>query len=361
MLKTFLLNIAKYAPFCLRWVVSQPSSIVFCLTHRCNCRCVMCGYWRSGSSEELSTQEIEDILKQARDLGVRYCLFYGGEPLLREDLPALIAAASRLGMRPEVITNGLLLDGAKAVVLVESGMRGVVVSIDAVGSLQDEIRGIPGACERSLEGLKNIIRAAEGKDLKVMIGALLMRPTLLDQSIFLLLDQARLLGVPLVIQLLDISGPSFQFDSLAAKDNLWIGDDLWDQLDVFVRKLIKIKKKEPSLIVNSLSSLRFIEKYFRDPHAVDLPCYRAYGGKIWVGSQGEVYACQSLPPVAHLREKSLKEAIFSKAWAEGAVKMFQKKCPGCSCDYGSNIDSDIFLSFRGMIEGRVKSFVGYRK
>jgi organic radical activating enzyme len=59
-------------------------------------------------TKELSTQEWQSILDKAWAAGIPHITFTGGEPTLREDLPALIAHAEKNGQ-----VCGLLSDGLK--------------------------------------------------------------------------------------------------------------------------------------------------------------------------------------------------------------------------------------------------------
>jgi Radical SAM superfamily len=57
---------------------------------------------------ELTTEEWQSILNKAWGAGIPHITFTGGEPTLREDLPALIAHAEKVGQ-----VTGLLSDGLK--------------------------------------------------------------------------------------------------------------------------------------------------------------------------------------------------------------------------------------------------------
>jgi hypothetical protein len=57
---------------------------------------------------ELTSEEWQQVLEKAWEAGIPHITFTGGEPTLREDLPALIAHAEKLGQ-----VCGLLSDGLK--------------------------------------------------------------------------------------------------------------------------------------------------------------------------------------------------------------------------------------------------------
>ena len=83
-------------------------------TRRCNLNCRYC-YAAEGRSysdrlkKELKTDEIKDLLRQARDLHVNGITWTGGEFLIRRDALELLATAARFGMVSHVVTNATLL------------------------------------------------------------------------------------------------------------------------------------------------------------------------------------------------------------------------------------------------------------
>jgi len=84
------------------------------LTERCNNDCIHCNINRPEGDEvakgrELKTEEWEDLLRQAAELGALSVRFTGGEPLLREDFERLYLFARRLGLRVQIFTNGRLI------------------------------------------------------------------------------------------------------------------------------------------------------------------------------------------------------------------------------------------------------------
>src|SRR5262245_28806645 len=109
------------------------------VTDRCNLRCSYCmpepEYVWLPREDILHFEEIERLIDVFLDLGVDKIRLTGGEPLLRRDLPALVAVLAR---RPRVrdlamTTNGVLLaDQAEA--LAEAGLHRITVSLDTLRS-----------------------------------------------------------------------------------------------------------------------------------------------------------------------------------------------------------------------------------
>jgi hypothetical protein len=77
---------------------------------------------------ELSTEEWRSILDKAWRAGIPHVTFTGGEPTLREDLPALIAHAEKLGQVCGLLTDGLKLDDKSYLdILLQTGLDHVML------------------------------------------------------------------------------------------------------------------------------------------------------------------------------------------------------------------------------------------
>jgi cyclic pyranopterin phosphate synthase len=107
------------------------------VTDRCNLRCSYCmpepEYVWLPREDVLHFEEIERLTDIFLDLGVDKVRLTGGEPLLRRDLPALIA---ELAARPRIrdlamTTNGVLL-AQHARALRDAGLHRITVSLDTL-------------------------------------------------------------------------------------------------------------------------------------------------------------------------------------------------------------------------------------
>ena len=107
------------------------------VTDRCNLRCQYCmpveEYVWLPREDILSFEEIADLVDVFADLGVDKVRLTGGEPLLRKDLPRLVALlAAKPGLRDLAITtNGVLL-AEHAAGLRAAGLHRVTVSLDTL-------------------------------------------------------------------------------------------------------------------------------------------------------------------------------------------------------------------------------------
>jgi GTP 3',8-cyclase len=107
------------------------------VTDRCNIRCFYCmpeeNVQYAPREEILSFEEIERFVHVAVSLGVTKIRVTGGEPLVRKDLPVLIAKLCAIpGVRDVgLTTNGVLL-GRHAQALYDAGLRRLNVHLDTL-------------------------------------------------------------------------------------------------------------------------------------------------------------------------------------------------------------------------------------
>ena len=110
------------------------------------------------SAEKMSVEEIVRIAKIAISLGIARIKLTGGEPLMRKDLPEIVAGIAAVpGLKDlSLTTNGLLL-GGMAKELRECGLKRVNVSLPTLnaetyrklagGNLEDALAGVKAAIE----------------------------------------------------------------------------------------------------------------------------------------------------------------------------------------------------------------------
>lgn len=134
----------------------------------CNFRCGYCmpaervpDDYGFDSATRMSFDEIEMLVRGFAKVGVNKLRITGGEPLLRKDLPALIA---RLAQVPGIedlalTTNGSLL-ARHARALHEAGLRRITVSLDALEPARfSQMSGGRGQIGAVLEGIEAAVAA----------------------------------------------------------------------------------------------------------------------------------------------------------------------------------------------------------
>ena len=149
----------------------EVTDIRISVTKRCNFGCIYChdeGLGpvlkpRTPHDEEMTADEVERIVRVAREFDIRSVKFTGGEPLVRRDMEEIIDRTVRQIDDVSMTTNGSML-APRAEALRDAGLKRVNVSVDSLdpeafrdirkGDLHPVLRGIQEALRVGLKPVK---------------------------------------------------------------------------------------------------------------------------------------------------------------------------------------------------------------
>ena len=143
----------------MKTATNKPRLVFWEVTKGCNLRCIHCRATATelSSSLDLPTTKALNIIKQVSQLSLPILVLSGGEPLFRADIFELARYARECRLRVALATNGTLVNKEVARKIVDAGVRRVSISLDgADAATHDAFRGIPGAFEGALAGLRNL-------------------------------------------------------------------------------------------------------------------------------------------------------------------------------------------------------------
>jgi radical SAM protein with 4Fe4S-binding SPASM domain len=129
------------------------------VTKGCNLRCIHCRATATelSSPTDLPTRTALNIIDQIAEAAHPILVLSGGEPLYRSDIFQLARYATDKGLRAALATNGTLVTKDVARMIVDTGVRRVSISLDgADAATHDAFRGIPGAFDAAVCGLRNL-------------------------------------------------------------------------------------------------------------------------------------------------------------------------------------------------------------
>ncbi len=145
----------------LQFSADKKPIVVWNMTRACNLSCLHC--YASANcapdADELTTAEAVKFIDDIAAFGAPTLLFSGGEPLVRPDLFQLGAHAKSRGLRTVISTNGTLINDAVAQKIKDAGFSYVGVSLDGLKETNDKFRGVTGAFDSALEGIRSCRRA----------------------------------------------------------------------------------------------------------------------------------------------------------------------------------------------------------
>jgi cyclic pyranopterin phosphate synthase len=309
----------------------RPYKVMIAITAHCNARCKGCRYGRDFMpGQQLTWPMVRDLLDDANKAGYYSIRFYGGEPLLHPDLPAMVKHCNRLGMRPYVTTNGVLL-AEKVDDLVDAGLRDITLGFYGVGRFYDEYTQRPGLFDR-VAGSIAAARQRHGDRLQMQMNWLLMRPTATIEAFHAALAFARQHGMSIRVDLIHYSLPYFQ----EGPDRmLQFRPEDRTAIEEVVREIIAVKNADPTRIQHSLEGLQSIPDWLIKGPGMKVPC-TAYE-MLWVGADGTVQMCYVKFKLGNLHQRRLRDMIFTERHCCAARDAFALNCPNCHCSSNERI------------------------
>ncbi len=320
------------------------------VTRRCNLRCRMCQYieWlekvpvHEQAQDELTTDEWLRVIDQVGRFG--FITFTGGEPFIRKDFMELLEHASRR-TRTHFISNTTMMpqDRAERVVALAParlggmGLNFMGTSLEAPGSLHDEIRQMQGAFERTMEGIRTLraVRDRAGKRCPMIhvttviqkdnVHVLHLMPKVVAEAggeVFNLVTETRQHELP---GLGDADPCSYRVEQIA-----WPRIDPAALAEALDKTETAAREAGIELRLPRMPRADLVRYYDASIDLRNYECRHAWHS-LFVGRRGDVYPCWILK-AGNVREHSIAEI-----WNNPVMRHFRQTCqkrlfvmcPGC--------------------------------
>ena len=135
-------------------------SLRISITNRCNVRCFYCHH--DGivpENYEMTSNEMQRIVKVAKTIGIEKIRLSGGEPLIRDDIVDIVDKISSVGFRDiSLTTNGVLLS-RYAEALYNAGLTRVNVSFDTLNPDTYKLITKRNYMELAKKGIERAVKA----------------------------------------------------------------------------------------------------------------------------------------------------------------------------------------------------------
>lgn len=277
----------QFYPYCVVWES----------TFACNMRCLHCGTSAGKKRpDELTTEEALKMVDDCAILGADNITLSGGEPLMREDWLTVAKRIKEKGMKPMMISNGLLIDEATVELLATVPMAMVGVSLDGTEKTHNFIRQRP-------ESFTGAVRALTLMAANKKIGCCAV--TQVSNTNLKELDQIR--------QIIKDSGCRLWRIQLCTatgrmKDNRELVLSL-DNYPAMINKILEFQKLNHELRVDVGENIGYYGNLGTQLWS-EKPYFGCYAGLRILGieSNGNVKGCLSMPQdfvEGNIREKSL--------------------------------------------------------
>ena len=352
----------------------NPLTLTYSVTAACQSKCKTCNiglkYQEDPKRKEkdLKLSEIEKIFTK---LGRIYFFnISGGEPFLRRDLPEIIRLACQY-LKPRIIhvpTNAIASERIRDLTIQSCEIINrydpkvpftVKPSIDGVGELHDEIRGVKGnfkQIKKTISYLKDLEK--EYPNFHLELGTVISNFNI--DHLTEIENYVHRLGVQSYRN--EIAEQRTEFFNL--EDPITPEASIYEALiEGFTKKIRNniSKKKELAKITESLRLVYYdlVVRILREQKQV-IPCYGGISN-VHINYDGEMWPCCVLgysKPLGTLRETGYD---FQKVWnSEQAesVRIYIKK-GNCACPLANQAYSNILCDIKSMYEV-FKNFVRFK-
>ncbi len=282
------------------------------LTYQCNLRCLHC-YIRAKAQQdpnELTTEEALKLAREMVDMRIPLVILSGGEPLIRKDFWEIVEPMAKAPLpKLSLSTNGTLITKDVAFKLKDYNFSYVGISIDSiVPEYHDRFRGVRGAFEATLRGIRNSIEAGLDVGIRTTITKYNVKevPDIVKWSA----DQ----GIKRVsFYLLDTIGRGEEIKEwLPTPDQLkWMADELIELAREYADQLEILVVRGNFMGIYIASKLAKDEEDFKE-YLKMLQAQGDCGRKsISVYPNGDVKPCQFIDwtTLGNVREQSLREIL----------------------------------------------------
>ena len=257
-------------------------------SRRCNFRCPYC-YVPGNSSlpDELTEEEIRDVILQARELGAKKIIILGGEPMIYPHILRIIKFIREHHLKVEMFTNGSNITADTARRLFEYGVN-VALKINTFNEqIQEMLTGIDGSNKIVWETFNNLKQAGYPSP----EAALAISTVICRQNIDELAEMWQWMRDRDITPYFEMITPQEN-----AKWNEWLWVEPARVRDLFYR-------------IAAIDRTRYEDEWEPQPPLIGNKCLR-HQFSCLVTSQGEVMPCVGVTiPIGNIRKQQLSDII----------------------------------------------------
>ncbi len=318
---------------------SGPDKIIIEPTNRCNIRCIMCGrtYFKTPQGD-IDLRTYEKVLSSIR-IPLSIFLFGLGEPLLHPGIIEILRISRKKGMHPHIITNAMILTADLSRALIQEGMSGIQVSLDAAKKETFEQIRCGARFETVVGNIRDFIRVRnELKRRDVPIGILAVPMMKNLRELPELARMVKEMGADwLEVQRLELAcrpGEGDRIPEVLAGQDPYCDENRETTIGVF-RELDEISKRENLVIKKPLPLGNLL---YRSPFRCMMPF--TYPVVTW---QGYLMPCFRFWDPREINMGNLLEKPFFTLWNGEPYRRFRQallsdsphpQCKSCRMFYG---------------------------
>jgi len=318
----------------------KPASLFMILTQKCNAHCNMCDIWRSGigPGKEMSVPDYARTLADPVFSNVLKATLTGGESLLREDIPDIIAAMldvlPRLG-KITIASNGLasrlIRDRVSAICGVIQAKKptcqlNIQISCDGVSEIHDQIRG-EGAKRKVAETFRGLKELRENHEFLIISSVCVIQPLNIDEALAVD-DYLRDSGIAPIFTCACLSDTYYKNSEF---EGISFSQDHKKRTSAIFRELIEREKDFGKRALYR----EFIGMLAGGSNTRNCPTLRHIAS---ISQCGDMFPCLNAMDsrLGNVLTDSPSKLWFSRKRREEALRIKAEKCPACmfACGMG---------------------------
>lgn len=310
-------------------VVPPPKFVVWDCTRRCNLNCEHCGAKKERYPEELTTQQVKDLVKKLSIYKVKYFVVTGGEPLLRQDLFEIFSFAKENGLKTGLATNGFFVNESNSKTIANI-FDSIQISLDGPQEIHNKIRGNNEAFQKVINAI-NLLKKDNCK--QITISSVITPSNIKDLEKLGEIVKKLDINIWKIVSVMPIG-------KVEQKDNLYLNRQ------EFFKLLNFIKENKKNLKIEFGENLGYLGKHDKDVRNEPFFCPVGFLA-CCIGVDGNVRGCPEQPDISGFREGNILEKDFSEIWEKGFKKYRDKEFlqeESCkNCKFKSNCNGGCWV------------------
>jgi radical SAM protein with 4Fe4S-binding SPASM domain len=332
------------------------------ITNKCNLRCPYCyivtnRHGITGLShktlQEPTFQEIINNIDELYDLGTRYVCLLGGEPLIREDLPEIVAHIKKKNMLVGLNSNGVLLSQHLDVL---KEVNRLTISLEGDEEMHDQDRG-EGSYQ---EILKNIRICGENGINKIGI-QMTVTGTTRDSWEHVVCLAKDIGATVLITEISNRPGEEAELENLSKEETA----SLWSRIYDLKKQGYPIENTYEAIsnvikYNDYIGPFNIIESYKKLPEKLRefVKANKCSQGRYnaFLDTDGTVYPCVSMFGIKGYNTKELTlSKSFEKMASNNSCSGSEENSDSCKCcrTFLNSQTSYLFSSFNPVTLGRL--------
>lgn len=289
----------------------------------CNSRCITCDIWKKNNNNEMSLKTYRKVIKELKKVGLKSVGLTGGEPLLNTNLVEICKVTKKEELNLSISTNGLLLN--RKIEEIAKYVDNLSISLDGLEKTNDDIRGIKGYFKLVTSSIEDIRK--KNQKIKISISTTITNSNFDEIEEILKWCKRNRIGWSANLLM-----NSLYFFKEAKVESLKV---IRKKVEINRFKKMLLKYEKEGVVNISTIAIDYLTNFLKNKQKA-APCCLGLT-TAYIDCEANYYSgCWAMLPIGNLKYQKLENIFESKVFKNRIQKMYELKCPGCTCGYDQN-------------------------